>query len=402
VASADAGNFAVGDTVTLKNAASTTLASATVVANAGGVLTISLPQVDFSSVASVDKGGSNYAVTGSNVMTEISLALTDPSGGRLSTSNSMTFTDSANKTITLHVDAVGTRNSNGHLNVGAFDLQATNITQTITGLSGGLALVGNLNVTPRTVSISGGKTYDGTATLGTGQVSVSTGVSGEALTSSSAAISSKDAGTRYVTSMALSNGTGGLASNYQLPDLTQAVAGVNQITIARKALSVSASKVYDGTTNMAGSATLSGLVTGEALVVSAATANSSHVSANSSNFITGLTLADGSGLVANYSLQGQDLASGTGVTGLTRALAVELGREGITVNCICPGPILTGMTDRISEADRATYAKRRTAMGRYGDPAEVGHMTVSLCLPAASYITGVTIPVDGGLMARNA
>lgn len=95
-------------------------------------------------------------------------------------------------------------------------------------------------------------------------------------------------------------------------------------------------------------------------------------------------------------------AAKAGVTGLTRALAVELGKEGITVNCICPGPILTGMTDRIPDADRTTYARRRTALGRYGDPAEVGHMTVSLCLPAASFITGVTIPVDGGLMARNA
>lgn len=95
-------------------------------------------------------------------------------------------------------------------------------------------------------------------------------------------------------------------------------------------------------------------------------------------------------------------AAKAGVTGLTRALAVELGREGITVNCICPGPILTGMTDAISEPDRATFAKRRTAIGRYGRPEEVAHMTLSLCLPAASYITGTTIPVDGGLMARNA
>ncbi|MEY4237779.1 MAG: hypothetical protein RL339_380, partial [Pseudomonadota bacterium] len=91
-----------------------------------------------------------------------------------------------------------------------------------------------------------------------------------------------------------------------------------------------------------------------------------------------------------------------GVTGLTRALAVELGKEGITVNAICPGPILTGMTDKVSEADREVYAKRRTALRRYGRPEEVAHMTLSLCLPAASYLTGVTIPVDGGLMARNA
>jgi 3-oxoacyl-[acyl-carrier protein] reductase len=90
------------------------------------------------------------------------------------------------------------------------------------------------------------------------------------------------------------------------------------------------------------------------------------------------------------------------VTGLTRALAVELGKEGITVNCICPGPIRTGMTQAIPEADKATFAQRRTAMRRYGEPEEVAHITLSLCLPAASYITGVTIPVDGGLMARNA
>ena len=95
-------------------------------------------------------------------------------------------------------------------------------------------------------------------------------------------------------------------------------------------------------------------------------------------------------------------AAKAGVTGLTRALAVELGPEGITVNCICPGPILTGMTAGVPDEDKQTFAKRRTALRRYGRPEEVAHMTLSLCLPAASYLTGVTIPVDGGLMARNA
>ena len=95
-------------------------------------------------------------------------------------------------------------------------------------------------------------------------------------------------------------------------------------------------------------------------------------------------------------------AAKTGVTGLTRSLAVELGRDGITVNCICPGPIRTAMTERIPEDQKTVYAKRRTALGRYGEPEEVAHITVSLCLPAASFITGAVIPVDGGLMARNA
>jgi 3-oxoacyl-[acyl-carrier protein] reductase len=91
-----------------------------------------------------------------------------------------------------------------------------------------------------------------------------------------------------------------------------------------------------------------------------------------------------------------------GVASLTRSLAVELGREGITVNCICPGPIRTAITDRIPEEHKIIYAKRRTALGRYGDPEEVAHMTLSLCLPAASFLTGAVIAVDGGLMARNA
>ena len=95
-------------------------------------------------------------------------------------------------------------------------------------------------------------------------------------------------------------------------------------------------------------------------------------------------------------------AAKAGVAGLTRALAVDLGPEGITVNCICPGPISTAMTQAIPDEHKVIFAKRRTALRRYGDPEEVAHMTLSLCLPAASYITGAVIPVDGGLMARNA
>ena len=96
------------------------------------------------------------------------------------------------------------------------------------------------------------------------------------------------------------------------------------------------------------------------------------------------------------------VAAKTGVIGLTRGLAVDLGPEGITVNCICPGPIRTAMTDSVAEEHKTIFAKRRTALKRYGEPEEVAHVTLSLVLPAASYITGVAIPVDGGLMARNA
>ncbi len=91
-----------------------------------------------------------------------------------------------------------------------------------------------------------------------------------------------------------------------------------------------------------------------------------------------------------------------GVVGLTKSLAVELGREGITVNCICPGPINTGMTDAIPDEQKVIFAKRRTALGRYGSPEEVAHGTLNFCLPASRYMTGVIMPVDGGLLVRNA
>ena len=96
------------------------------------------------------------------------------------------------------------------------------------------------------------------------------------------------------------------------------------------------------------------------------------------------------------------VAAKTGVTGLTRGLAVDLGPEGITVNCICPGPIRDAMTDAVPDEHKTIFAKRRTARKRYGDPEEVAHVTLSLVQATASYITGAIIPVDGGLMARNA
>ncbi|MBT5156971.1 MAG: SDR family oxidoreductase [Rhodobiaceae bacterium] len=90
-----------------------------------------------------------------------------------------------------------------------------------------------------------------------------------------------------------------------------------------------------------------------------------------------------------------------GLIGLTKSLAVELGKQGITVNAVCPGPIHTGITQPIPDEHKATFAHRRTALRRYGRPEEVANMTLSLCLPASSYVTGVAIPVDGGMRARN-
>ncbi|MCC6438781.1 MAG: SDR family oxidoreductase [Acidimicrobiales bacterium] len=94
-------------------------------------------------------------------------------------------------------------------------------------------------------------------------------------------------------------------------------------------------------------------------------------------------------------------ASKTGVIGLTRSLALEYGETGVTVNCICPGPIRTGMTAEIPDRHKEKFARRRVPKRRYGDPEEVAQITVSLVLPAASFLNGAIIPVDGGMIAQN-
>jgi 3-oxoacyl-[acyl-carrier protein] reductase len=94
-------------------------------------------------------------------------------------------------------------------------------------------------------------------------------------------------------------------------------------------------------------------------------------------------------------------ASKHGVIGLTKSMAVDLARQGVNVNCVCPGPISTGMTAVIPDDAKSKFALRRTPMGRYGDPEEVAQITLSLVLPAASYLVGAVIAVDGGLTIQN-
>jgi len=89
-----------------------------------------------------------------------------------------------------------------------------------------------------------------------------------------------------------------------------------------------------------------------------------------------------------------------GVVGLTRSLACELGPLGVTVNCVCPGPIRTGMTAAIPEDAKERFARRRVPLRRYGSAEEVAHMVLNLVLPASSYVNGAIVTVDGGLTAK--
>jgi NAD(P)-dependent dehydrogenase (short-subunit alcohol dehydrogenase family) len=93
-------------------------------------------------------------------------------------------------------------------------------------------------------------------------------------------------------------------------------------------------------------------------------------------------------------------ATKSALLGLARASALDLGPFGITVNCIAPGPFLTELPGTLlSDAEKKAFADR-TALGRWGDPKELVGPTLMLASDEGGYVTGQTIVVDGGFMAR--
>jgi NAD(P)-dependent dehydrogenase (short-subunit alcohol dehydrogenase family) len=94
------------------------------------------------------------------------------------------------------------------------------------------------------------------------------------------------------------------------------------------------------------------------------------------------------------------------VLGLARTAAAEHARDGIKVNCICPGPIETPLmaeSERLVNPDDPAYERTRfeegTPIGRYGRPDEVAETIAFLLSPAVPYLTGAVVSLDGGLRA---
>ena len=122
-------------------------------------------------------------------------------------------------------------------------------------------------------------------------------------------------------------------------------------------------------------------------------------------------IAQGAGVIVNTSsvvgLVGSAgmpayVATKHGITGLTKAGALDHAAQGVRVNAVCPGVIKTPMLDRYTHGDPALEAElgARQPIGRIGTPEDVAQAVVWLCSPAAAFVTGHTLAVDGGYVAQ--
>jgi 3-oxoacyl-[acyl-carrier protein] reductase len=107
--------------------------------------------------------------------------------------------------------------------------------------------------------------------------------------------------------------------------------------------------------------------------------------------VTSVVALGGNAGQANYA------AAKAGMIGMSKSIAAEVARRGITVNCVAPGFIVTAMTDRLAQEQRARLAEAIPA-GRFGAAEEVAAAVVYLASAEAAYVTGQTLHINGGML----
>ncbi|QWD04280.1 filamentous hemagglutinin N-terminal domain-containing protein [Polynucleobacter paneuropaeus] len=209
-----------------------------------------------------------------------------------------------------------------------------------------------VTITPKALNLSATKTYDATTNLAS-TITINGLIGSQTLNYSGATAHTANAGSTYIDAITITDGTGGgLASNYQLPTLTSAYT-YNNVTITPKVVTLSANKVYDGTTGLAGAVTVGGLIGSQTLSYTGAIASDINV-ATSNKYILNIALSDGTngGIATNYSLPASGLTAVTAPVTITpKALTVtgttvpDKVYDGSTTTTLANG-VLVGVVDK--------------------------------------------------------